>query len=90
MNLDKHHAFLYQRVKEIQPHLTLLVQNFKEMGMTPDEINTEICFAIMNEGYRLKDIEQGVSLKPNERKFQTHIDTHEDNLQDTSGKNSIN
>lgn len=63
MNHDELHLLLYQRVKEIQPHLTLLVHNFKEAGMNPDEINTEICFALMHEGYKIRDLMGGIEIK---------------------------
>lgn len=63
MNTEELHFFLYKRVKEIQPHLLLLVKNYKEMGMNSDEINTEICFAIMHEGYRIRDLINGIEIK---------------------------
>ena len=63
MNHDQLHLLLYERVKEIQPHLTLLVHNFKEAGMNPDEINTEICFALMHEGYKIRDLMGGIEIK---------------------------
>ena len=88
MNNENYHLLLYQRVKEIQPHLIELTRGYIENGMTPEEINTEICFAIMNEGYRLRCLEQEIILKPNERKLQTHIDTNENDLQNTNGKDN--
>ena len=63
MTNDELHLLLYQRVKEIQPHLVLLVQNFKSMDMNIDEINTEICFALIHEGYKIRDLIGGIKLK---------------------------
>lgn len=74
---ENYHFLLYQRVKEIQPHLVELARGYVKDGMTPEEINIEICFAIMHEGYRLRDL-----------KIKTHIDTHENNIQTLDGKDS--
>jgi len=63
MNHDELHLLLYKRVKEIQPHLTFLVQIYKDEGMNSDEINTEICFALIHEGYKIRDLLGGVEIK---------------------------
>ena len=63
MNNDDLHILLYQRVKEIQPHLNVLVHNLKEMGMNETEINTEICFALIHEGYKIRDLMGGIEIK---------------------------
>jgi len=66
MNHDELHLLLYQRVKEIQPHLASLVHTFKDAGMNPDEINTEICFALIHEGYKMRDLLGGIEIKMEE------------------------
>jgi hypothetical protein len=63
MNHDDLYIFLYQRVKEIQPHLQQLVIGYKKDGMTDEEINTEICFALIHEGYKIRDLMGGIEIK---------------------------
>ena len=78
MNHNDLHLFLYERVKEIQPHLLMLVQNYKEMGMNEIEINKEICFALIHEGYKLRCLEEGFKIKPFQRQLQTKVDVKTD------------
>ena len=63
MNNDTLHLLLYERAKEIQPHLTHLSNTFKETGMTPEEINIELCFALIHEGYKMRDLLGGIEIK---------------------------
>lgn len=81
MNNNELHTFLYERVKEIQPHLIVLVQNYKDTGMNEEEINTELCFALLHEGYKIRCLEEGIEMKPHGRKLQAHVDEKTSNTQ---------
>ncbi len=74
MNQETHHLLLYQRAREIQPHLIELAHEFKSLGMTPEEINIELCFALLHEGYNLRDI------IPNKIKKTIAVITSDDNF----------
>jgi hypothetical protein len=60
MNNNELYHFLYERVREILPHLNQLSIGYKKDGMTDEEIDTEICFAIMHEGYKIRCLEEGM------------------------------
>jgi len=64
-----------QRAREVQPHIHLLVQDFKSMGMSQEEIILEISFALMHEGYRLCELKDGVKINAWQRTLQTKVPT---------------
>lgn len=64
-----------QRAKEVQPHIQLLVQDFKALGMSQEEIILELSIALIHEGYRLCELKDGVKINSGQRTLQTKIDT---------------
>ena len=62
-NDTQYHLLLYERAKEVQPHIQKLVRNFEKDGLKPDEILLEVSFALIHEGYRLRELKDGVKLK---------------------------
>ncbi len=81
---EEYTKILYSRAIEIQPQLGLLVQDFKAMGMSEEDIAIELSFAMLHEGYRIRCLEQHLTLKPYERRLQTHVD---DSMYKNSNKN---
>jgi hypothetical protein len=57
MNED-YAQILYARAIEVQPQLCLLAQDLKSMGMSDEQVATELSFAMLHEGYRLRHMEQ--------------------------------
>lgn len=75
MNLE-YLDIIYARAKEVQPQIENLVKAFESEGLNQEEILLEISVALINEGYRLRELKDGIKLHaPNERKLQTKIDT---------------
>ena len=55
---EEYIQLLYARAIEVQPQLGLLVQDFKAMGMSEDQITIELTFAMLHEGYRIRYLEE--------------------------------
>lgn len=76
MNNDLYKLF-YNRAKEVQPQIQSLVKNLQEEGLSPEDIIVEVSFALINEGYRLYELKNGVKVNiPHLRRLQTKIDTN--------------
>ncbi len=61
MNPEEYIHLIHQRAVEVQPHLYALVQDYKAMDMTPQQIQLELSIALINEGFRLRDLQlQGI------------------------------
>jgi hypothetical protein len=71
--MNDEYNILYKRAREVQPHIKKLVSNFEKDGLSSDDILIEICFSLIHDGYRLRELKDGVKIKANERKLQTHI-----------------
>lgn len=77
METQNYHELLYQRAKEVQPQIESLVKAFEVEGLSQEEILLEISVALINEGYRLHELNQGVKIAvPYQRKLQTNVDTN--------------
>ena len=63
---EEHYNMLYARAKEVQPNLKMLIQDFKATGMSDEEIELEIAFTLIHDGYRLRDIETQIQELQNE------------------------
>lgn len=69
------YKLIYTRAQEIQPQILVLIENLKEEGLTKDDIMIEVSFALINEGYRLKELAGGIKVStPHERRLQTKIE----------------
>lgn len=55
-----YHVRLYNRAIELadQNQLQLLAQDLKAMGKTPKEVDVEIFFSLIHEGYRQRWLEE--------------------------------
>jgi len=62
-NNDDIYNLLYGRAKEVQPHIQKLVRNFEKDGLKPEEILVEISFSLIHEGYKLRELKDGIKLK---------------------------
>jgi len=73
---EEYVQLLYARAVEVQPQLGLLVQDFKAMGITDEQIAIELAFAMLHEGYRMRYLEEyckTTKLVSQPRKLQTVI-----------------
>jgi hypothetical protein len=61
---EEYVQLLYARAVEVQPQLGLLVQDFKAMGMTEEQIAIELSFAMLHEGYRIRYLEEVNIIRP--------------------------
>jgi uridine phosphorylase len=68
---EEHYNMLYARAKEVQSNLKTLVQEWEDMGMTREEIEVELAFTLIHDGYRLKHIETQIRELQDERKRYT-------------------
>jgi len=75
MENQNYHELLYQRAKEVQPHIKKIVSNCEKDGLTPDDTLIEVSFALIHEGYRLRELKDGVKLKAEQ-----HTTTHKDSI----------
>ncbi len=55
---EEYVQLLYARAVEVQPQLGQLVQDFKAMGMTDEQIAIELAFAMLHEGYRIRYLQE--------------------------------
>ena len=62
-NQNDHHELLYQRAKEVQPHIKKIASNCEKDGLSPDEILVEVSFALIHEGYKLRELKNAIKLK---------------------------
>lgn len=50
------------RAKELEPTLRILAQDLRELGKSEEEISLELCFSLIHEGWRIRDMQCGIDL----------------------------
>ena len=62
MTYDQSCQYMMARAEELVPHVKAIIQDLQAMGKTEHEINVEVCFSLIHEGWRMREMQTGVDL----------------------------
>jgi hypothetical protein len=59
MKYDDACKYMEIRVKELQPDFMKIAQDLRAIGVSDEQIHYEMCFSLMHEGFRIRDMISG-------------------------------
>ena len=76
MNYEKSCEYMMARARELEPELRLIAQDLRAIGNTEEEIALEICFSLLHEGWRIRDMQSGIDFSVTSDKLPDSNEQH--------------